>query len=89
MKNNQNNMIINLLLKAVGQWLLTDHEFDFVGSKDEVKTLSNVLMASKDFYTYVRNPDINFDIEVFKALLNRKQMAAYEFEQCFNVVWPF
>lgn len=88
-KVGMHDLVKNLLFKAVGMWLITD-EMDtiFNGSEEQVKALSHAMMATKDFYTYLRS-DQDLDVEVMNALLLRKIESAQEFEKAFDAVWPF
>lgn len=85
----KNKKIFDLLFRAVGLWLLKDKdEMTFNGSQEQVKVLSNVMLATKDFYTYLKS-DVEMDIDVMKSLLDRKNMSAIKFEDMFNIKWPF
>ena len=85
----KNQKIYDLLFKAVGLWLLKDEDnMIFNGSAEQVKILSNVMLATKDFYTYLKS-DVEMNLDVMKSLLDRKNTCARKFEHMFSVKWPF
>lgn len=85
----KNIKIFDLLFKAVGLWLLKDEDsMMFNGTEEEVRTLSNTMLATKDFYNYLKS-DTEMDLNVMKSLLDRKNNCAMKFEKLFNVKWPF
>lgn len=84
-----NNKIITLLFKMVALWLLDEKEdVNFRGTEDEIRVLSQVMIASKEFYQYLRNTE-NIDPDVLSSLLKRKNTFAQKFYQVFNTNWPF
>lgn len=88
--NESKNMkIFDLLFKAVGLWLLKDDDnMMFNGTAEQVKVLSNIMLATKDFYSYLKS-DVEMDLNVMKSLLDRKNNCAIKFEKLFSVKWPF
>jgi hypothetical protein len=81
--------IKGLLFRAVGLWLISDDmDTQFNGTKEEVDALSKVMVATKDFFTYLRNQK-DTDFKVMQSLLNRKLDATKVFTDVFGFNWPF
>jgi hypothetical protein len=81
--------IRGFLFRAVGLWLISDEmDTSFKGTKKEIEALSKVMMATKDFYQYLRNGKEQ-DFKVMQSLLNRKLETARDFQKVFGFSWPF
>ncbi len=88
-KSKISDPIKGLLFKAIGMWLISDDmETEFNGSPEEIKVLSDVMLATKDFYQYLRNTE-KTDFNVMNSLLNRKSNFSKDFENVFGINWPF
>jgi hypothetical protein len=83
------NKLMTLLFKMVALWLLDEKDdVNFRGTEDEIRALSQVMLASKEFYQYLRNTD-DIDPNVLSSLLKRKNNFSQKFYQVFNANWPF
>lgn len=87
--DNGKNKMLTLLFKVVAMWLLDEKDdVNFNGTEEEIKTLSNVMLASKDFYVYLRS-DKELDPNIMSSLLNKKNHFAKKFLNIFHINWPF
>ena len=90
-KQQLNELGVNLLGKiffaTVGAWLVGKAVNTKIrGSEDQVRAVSNAMLASRRFQEELRRPGASVDSVVQK--LGVKHMSAQEFERALGVPWP-
>lgn len=76
-----------LLITSLAAWMVGKVvNTKLRGNKEEIQTVSNVLLASRRFQDELRKPGATVDSVMEK--LHVKQMTAAEFKRVFGIPWP-
>lgn len=76
-----------LLLTSLGAWFLgKEVDVKLRGSQNEIRVVSSVLLASKKLHEELHRSDASINSAM--ESLQRKRIAAEEFEKTFGISWP-
>ena len=81
------NVLGKILLVTLGAWIVGKVVSTKIrGSKTDVETIGNALMASRRFQDELNHPGASVDSVIRK--LDLKHMSTSEFERVLGVPWP-
>jgi len=81
------NLTNRLLIASIGAWAVGKYvNTKLKGSREEIRTIAEALMASKKFKEELDNPSATVESVVKK--LREKEMTASTFERIFGIQWP-
>jgi len=81
------NLLGKIFFTTLGAWLIGKAVNTKIrGTQDEVRTVANAMLASKQFQEELRRPGASVKSVIDK--LGVKHMTAKEFEKTFNIPWP-
>lgn len=86
-ESNRDGLARKLLLTSLGAWFLgKEVDVKLHGSQNEIKIISNALLASKGLHEELNSSEVTVESAMEK--LRSKKIAAEEFEKTFGVSWP-